>query len=41
VKLGILWLDPEDLQDPEKLCPIAAASGLTPAAFRERYGYLA
>jgi ATP-dependent phosphofructokinase / diphosphate-dependent phosphofructokinase len=34
-------LDPEDLTDPQKLQPIAAAAGLTPEAFRERYGYLA
>ena len=33
-------LDREDLEDPEKLRPIAAASGLTPEAFRDRYGYL-
>ena len=32
--------DRQDLQDPDKLRPIAAASGLTPEAFRDRYGYL-
>ena len=36
----MIRLDPEDLEDPEKLRPIAAASGLTPGAFRDRYGYL-
>jgi ATP-dependent phosphofructokinase / diphosphate-dependent phosphofructokinase len=34
-------LDREDLEDPEKLGPIAAASGLAPDGFRERFGYLA
>jgi hypothetical protein len=29
------------IEDPEKLRPIAEASGLTPEAFRDRYGYLA
>jgi 6-phosphofructokinase 1 len=37
----MIRLDPEDLEDPEKLGPIAAAAGLTPEAFRNRYGYLA
>jgi ATP-dependent phosphofructokinase / diphosphate-dependent phosphofructokinase len=37
----MIRLDREDLDDPEKLGPIAAASGLTPGAFRARYGYLA
>ena len=37
----MIRLDREDLDDPDKLRPIAAASGLTPEAFRERYGYLA
>jgi 6-phosphofructokinase 1 len=37
----MIRLDREDLEDPEKLGPIAAASGLTPKAFRDRYGYLA
>jgi 6-phosphofructokinase len=31
----------EDLEDPDKLGPIAAACGLTPEAFRDRHGYLA
>jgi hypothetical protein len=35
----MIRLDPEDLEDPEKLGPIAAASGLTPQAFRDRYAY--
>jgi 6-phosphofructokinase len=34
-------LDRQDLEDPEKLRPIAAAAGLTPDGFRDRYGYLA
>ena len=33
--------DLEDLEDLGRLRPIAAASGLTPGAFRDRYGYLA
>ena len=37
----MIRLDREDLEDPEKLRPIAEASGLTPEAFRDRYGYLA
>jgi hypothetical protein len=36
----MIRLDREDLEDPDKLRPIAAA-GLTPAACRDRYGYLA
>jgi len=34
-------LDREDIEDRDKLSPIAAAAGLTPEAFRDRYGYLA
>jgi ATP-dependent phosphofructokinase / diphosphate-dependent phosphofructokinase len=37
----MIRLDPEDLEDPEKLRPIAESAGLTPNAFRDRYGYLA
>ena len=37
----MIRLDRGDLEDPDKLRPIAAASGLTPEAFRDRYGYLA
>jgi len=37
----MIRLDREDLKNPEKLRPIAAAAGLTPKAFRDRYGYLA
>jgi hypothetical protein len=37
----MIRLDREDLGDPERLSPIAAACGLTPKAFRDRYGYLA
>jgi 6-phosphofructokinase 1 len=36
----MIRLDPEDLADPDKLQPIAAAAGLTPEAFADRYGYL-
>lgn len=36
----MIRLEPEDLGDPEKLGPIAGAAGLTPEAFRDRYGYL-
>jgi Phosphofructokinase len=36
----MIRLDRDDLEDSEKLRPIAAASGLTPEAFRDRYGYL-
>ena len=37
----MIRLDREDLEDPDRLRPIAAAAGLTPEAFRDRYGYLA
>jgi ATP-dependent phosphofructokinase / diphosphate-dependent phosphofructokinase len=37
----MIRLEREDLEDPEKLHPIAQASGLTPEAFRDRHGYLA
>jgi len=36
----MIRLDAEDLADPDRLGPIAKASGLTPEAFRGRYGYL-
>jgi ATP-dependent phosphofructokinase / diphosphate-dependent phosphofructokinase len=36
----MIRLDREDLDDPDKLRPIAEAAGLTPQAFRDRYGYL-
>ncbi len=36
----MIRLDVEDLEDPDKLAPIAKAAGLTSEAFRERYGYL-
>ena len=36
----MIRLNREDLADPGKLRPIAAASGLAPEAFRDRYGYL-
>ena len=34
-------LERGDLEDPDKLRPIAAAAGLTPDAFRDRYDCLA
>ena len=37
----MIRLNREDLADPAELRPIAAAAGLTPEAFRDRYGYLA
>jgi 6-phosphofructokinase len=36
----MIRLEGEDLDDPEKLKPIAEAAGMTPDAFTERYGYL-
>ena len=36
----MIRLNREDLEDPDKLRPIAAASELAPEAFRDRYGYL-
>ena len=36
----MIRLEREDLDDPEKLKPIAEAAGMTPDAFTERYGYL-
>jgi 6-phosphofructokinase 1 len=35
----VIRLDRADLADPGKPGPIAAAAGLTPSAFRDRYGY--
>ena len=37
----MIRLDREDLEDPDKLHPIAAAAGLSPGAFHDRYGHLA
>jgi len=37
----MIRLEHEDLGDPTALRPIAEAAGLTPEAFRHRYGYLA
>ena len=37
----MIRLDREDLEDPGSSAAIAAAAGLTPEAFRDRYGYLA
>jgi len=36
----MIRLEGEDLDDPEKLKPIADAAGMSPEAFRDRYGYL-
>ncbi|MGH3223415.1 MAG: hypothetical protein ACRDPY_32810 [Streptosporangiaceae bacterium] len=36
----MIRLERDDLEDPDKLRPIAEASGHTPGAFRDRYGYL-
>ncbi len=36
----MIRLEQEDLDDPEKLASIAAAAGMAPASFRDRYGYL-
>jgi ATP-dependent phosphofructokinase / diphosphate-dependent phosphofructokinase len=36
----MIRLEGEDLEDPEKLEPIAKAAGVTSEEFRERYGYL-
>jgi 6-phosphofructokinase 1 len=36
----MIRLDREDFSDPGRLGSIAAAAGLTPDAFRGRYGYL-
>jgi ATP-dependent phosphofructokinase / diphosphate-dependent phosphofructokinase len=37
----MIRLEQEDLDDPAKLRAIADAAGMSPAAFRERYGYVA
>ena len=37
----MIRLEREDLDDPERLAPIAEAAAMSPDAFRERYGYLA
>jgi 6-phosphofructokinase 1 len=36
----MIRLDPEDLEDAGKLAPIAEAAGMSPQAFRDRYGYV-
>ena len=36
----MIRLEQEDLDDPDKLAPIAGAAGMSSDAFRERYGYL-
>jgi 6-phosphofructokinase 1 len=36
----MIRLAPGDLADPDRLGPIAKAAGLTPDAFRHKYGYL-
>ena len=37
----MIRLNRQDVGDPDRLRPIAAAAGLTASAFRDRYGYLA
>jgi 6-phosphofructokinase 1 len=37
----MIRLEREDLEDPEKLGPIAQAAGMSPQDFSERFGYLA
>jgi 6-phosphofructokinase 1 len=37
----MIRLEQGDLEDPEKLGPIAGAAAMTPEAFLDRYGYLA
>ena len=37
----MIRLDRQDVEDPDRLRPIAAAAGLTASAFCDRYGYLA
>jgi hypothetical protein len=36
----MIRLEREDLDDADKLAPIASAAELSPEEFRERYGYL-
>jgi 6-phosphofructokinase len=36
----MIRLDEGDFEDPERLAALAAAGGLSPAKFRERFGYL-
>jgi 6-phosphofructokinase len=36
----MIRLERQDLEDPEKLKPIAEAAGMSPDQFRDRYGYL-
>jgi hypothetical protein len=36
----MIRLEREDLEDPEKLGPIAKAAAMVPEDFRERFGYL-
>ncbi len=36
----MLRLEQDDLDDPEKLKPIAAAANMSPESFRDRFGYL-
>jgi len=37
----MIRLEQQDLDDPAKLGPIAAAAQMTPEAFRAHYGYVA
>ncbi|HEX2068720.1 MAG TPA: 6-phosphofructokinase, partial [Actinomycetota bacterium] len=36
----MIRLEQDDLDDPDKLEPIAAAADMSPDSFRDRYGYL-
>jgi len=36
----MIKLEREDVEEPDRLGPIAEAAGMTPEAFAERYGYL-
>lgn len=36
----MIRLDQQDLEDLQRLRPVAAAAGLTASAYRDRYGYL-
>jgi 6-phosphofructokinase 1 len=36
----MIRLEPEDFDDPRQLARLAETAGLTPEAFRRRFGYL-
>jgi 6-phosphofructokinase 1 len=37
----MIRLEAEDFQEPQRLAAVAAAAGLSPERFRQRFGYLA